>query len=312
MGWVHADRILPVSAYTQLARKSLPQTIDALVADLPSYEATARAAYARLTAGDYQEHTLPFDEAQALSPILRPVTFRDAYAFRQHVVTSRRNRGLEMIPEFDQFPVFYFSNPNAFQGAGPVQVMPEHLRQLDFELEVAIVLGKGGRNLKATDADTHCFGLMCLNDWSARGLQMDEMKLNLGPAKGKDFATSLGPVLVTLDALEANRVAPPAGHVGMAWDLQMACTVNGRPESSGTLGSMDWTFAEILERVSYGVEVFPGEVIGSGTVGTGCLLELNGTRKLADPTYQPYWLQPGDTVAVTVECLGTLHNQITS
>ncbi|MBX3101445.1 MAG: fumarylacetoacetate hydrolase family protein [Bacteroidetes bacterium] len=312
MGFVHDGLLLPAHIAQQLSGSRLPATIDALVANLDIYEAVCRKVYSNLTRGDYREHCLSFDESAALSPILRPVTLRDAYAFRQHVATSRRNRGLEMIPEFDRFPVFYFSNPYAVQGPGPVEVMPLHLDKLDYELEVAAVLGRGGKNLKASEADAHIFGLMCMNDWSARGLQMEEMKLNLGPAKGKDFATSLGPVLVTLDELEERRVAAPPGHTGSAWNLRMTAAVNGRLESEGNLSSMDWTFAEVLERISYGVQVFPGEVIGSGTVGTGCLLELNGTRSWETPDYTPYWLQTDDQVIVSIEKLGVLRSTIVS
>src|SRR5690606_21273587 len=120
---------------------------------------------------------------------------------------------------------------------------------------------------------------MIMNDISARTLQMEEMKLNLGPAKGKDFATAIGPWLVTPDELELNKVFAPEGHKGSTYNLHMTCKVNDMQVSQGNLADMDWTFAEIIERVSYGVDVFPGDVIGSGTVGTGCFLELNGTGK---------------------------------
>ena len=139
---------------------------------------------------------------------------------------------------------------------------------------------------------------------------MEEMLLNLGPAKGKDFATTIGPWLVTLDELEEFEVAPKENHVGKAWDLKMACKVNDLQVSAGNLGDMDWTFAEIIERASYGVELYPGDVIGSGTVGTGCFLELNGTGKLNDPNYAEQWLKDGDVVEMEFDGLGTLTNTI--
>ena len=149
-----------------------------------------------------------------------------------------------------------------------------------------------------------------MNDLSARRLQMEEMLLNLGPAKGKDFATTIGPWLVTLDELQEFEIEAKEGHVGKAWNLKMICTVNGVQVSEGTLGDMDWTFAEIIERASYGVDLYPGDVIGSGTVGTGCFLELNGTGKFNNADYQEQWLQNGDVVEMEMDGLGTLSNTI--
>ncbi len=245
---------------------------------------------------------IPLGEAELLAPIPRPASMRDGYAFRQHVETARRNRGVEMIPEFDRFPVFYFTNHQAVTGPGAVKVMERHLEKLDFELECAIVIGKEGRNIPASDADEYVAGYMVMNDWSARVFQMEEMKLNLGPAKGKDFATSLGPYLVTTDELAERRIP---GERGDRYDLEMTCTVNGIQVSGGNLKDMTWTFAQIIERVSYGVTVYPGDVIGSGTVGTGCFLELNGSGVTNDQ-----WLQPGDTVVCTIDLLGSLENTI--
>lgn len=237
-----------------------------------------------------------------LAPIPRPTSMRDGYAFRQHVETARKNRGLEMIPEFDQFPVFYFTNHQAVVGPGDVRVMPRHLEKLDFELEAAIVVGRRGRNVKAADADKYVFGLTIMNDLSARVLQMDEMKLSLGPAKGKDFATAIGPYLVTLDELEDKTKRGPNGN---SYDLAMKAFVNDVQVSSGNLADMNWTFAQILERVSYGVDIFPGDVIGSGTVGTGCFLELNGSGITKNQ-----WLQVGDVVRLEIDRLGVLENKM--
>jgi len=238
---------------------------------------------------------------QPLAPIPRPVSMRDGYAFRQHVATARRNRGLEMIPEFDLFPVTYFTNHLAVTGPGEVLVQDHHLVRLDFELEVAIVTGRPLKNATLEEADEAIFGFMVMNDWSARMLQMEEMKLSLGPCKGKDFATSLGPWLVTKD--EVNLERTPAGEVLHA---AMTCDVNGHRLSEGNAGTMNWTFAQILQRTSYGIQMQPGEVIGSGTVGTGCLLELNGS-KVTDNL----WLKAGDEVVMEIEGLGRLVNTIT-
>src|SRR6476661_286939 len=225
----------------------------------------------------------PFIDADLLAPVPFPSSCRDGYAFRQHVAAARRNRRVDMIPEFDQYPIFYFTNHHSIKGPGEIFCMPDHFEKLDFELEVAIVICKHGKNIKAEEADEYIGGLMIMNDLSARRLQMEEMVLNLGPAKGKDFATTTGPWLVTLDELQQFEVPAKEGHVGKNWNLKMVCRVNGVQVSEGNLGDMDWTFAEIIERASYGVDLYPGDIIGSGTVGTGCFLELNGTAKLANP-----------------------------
>jgi fumarylacetoacetate (FAA) hydrolase len=246
--------------------------------------------------------SVPLSSATLLAPIPRPPSMRDGYAFRQHVETARRNRGLEMIPEFDQFPVFYFTNHQAVVGPGPVMVRPRHLERLDFELEAAIVIGKEARDVAAKDADAIIFGMTIMNDFSARVLQMDEMKLSLGPAKGKDFATGLGPWLVTMDELAP---ATKASNVGSKFDLGMRAFVNGVQVSNGNVIDMTWTFAQILERAAYGVTLYPGDVIGSGTCGTGCFLELNGSKITKDQ-----WLQRGDVVALEIDRLGRLENTI--
>lgn len=255
---------------------------------------------------------VPLEGLQLLSPVPFPTSCRDGYAFRQHVAAARRNRKVEMIPEFDQYPIFYFTNHHSVLGPGDVACMPDHFEKLDFELEAAIVICKHGRNIKAEAADAYIGGLMIMNDLSARRLQIEEMLLNLGPAKGKDFATTVGPWLVTLDELKQYETAPKEGHVGKAWKLNMVCRVNGVEVSRGNLGNMDWTFAELIERASYGVDLYPGDIIGSGTVGTGCFLELNGTGKLENPDYAEQWLQAGDVVDMDIDALGTLSNTITA
>jgi fumarylacetoacetate (FAA) hydrolase len=252
----------------------------------------------------------PVKDYTLLAPVPHPTSCRDGYAFRQHVASARKNRGVEMIKEFDQYPIFYFTNHNAVQGPGDIYCMPDHFQQLDFELEVAIVIGKEGRNIKAKDADAYIAGFTIMNDLSARKLQMEEMLLNLGPAKGKDFSTVIGPWLVTPDELSSYLVPAQQGHVGNNYNLSMNCWVNDELVSTGNVKDMDWTFAEIIERCSYGVTIFPGDVIGSGTVGTGCFLELNGTGKLHDPGFVPQWLQPNDSVKMTIDGLGTLVNTI--
>ena len=242
-------------------------------------------------------------ETLLISPVPDPVSCRDGYAFRQHVESARRGRGLPMIPEFDEFPVFYFTNHLAISGPGEIHVMEKALDRLDFELEVAIVIGKEGRNIPANQADDYIFGYMIMNDWSARELQTQEMKMNLGPAKGKDFATTLGPYLVTRDELKSHLIPGPNGE---KYNLRMKAFHNGKQVSDGNLKDMNWSFGQIIERASYGVTLRPGEVIGSGTVGTGCYMELNLTT-LKD---NPVWIKPGDDFALEVDSLGRLENTI--
>jgi fumarylacetoacetate (FAA) hydrolase len=255
--------------------------------------------------------THKLEEVKLLAPIPRPNSLRDAYAFRQHVETSRRNRGLEMIKEFDDFPVFYFSNHNAIFGPSDnIQCMPSHFEKLDYELEIAILIGKEGINVKTKNAKEYIAGFMIMNDMSSRGLQMKEMKLNLGPAKGKDFASVLGPYLVTPDELSGNIINEDDS--GCNYDLEMTCSVNGKLLSKGNIKDMDWSFEKIIERVSYGATIYPGDIIGSGTVGTGCLLEINGTNKLKHSDFTELWLKENDLVEMEIEKLGKITNKIIS
>ncbi|MBP6624269.1 MAG: fumarylacetoacetate hydrolase family protein [Chitinophagaceae bacterium] len=287
----------------------LPSTMRDFLKDWDTNLALAREAEATINTNNIQPD-IAYDQAQILAPVPEPASCRDGYAFRQHVAAARRNRKVDMIAEFDQYPIFYFTNHQAIQGPGDIVCMPDHFQKLDFELEVAIVVSKKGRNIKAAEADNYIGGYMIMNDMSARTLQMEEMLLNLGPAKGKDFSTVIGPMLVTPDELEPYKVACKPNHVGNSYNLKMRCTVNGIEVSSGNVDQMDWTFAEILERCAYGVDIMPGDVIGSGTVGTGCFLELNGTGLLNDPNYKVQWLQAGDVVEMEIDQLGLLSNTI--
>jgi fumarylacetoacetate (FAA) hydrolase len=245
---------------------------------------------------------LPASRVQLLAPVPHPASVRDGYAFRQHVETARRNRGLEMIPEFDQFPVFYFTNHQAIIGPGELRVGGRRLERLDFELEVAAIIGREVRNPTLEEADRAIVGFTILNDFSARALQMEEMRLNLGPAKGKDFATALGPYLVTREELGDQLEASPRGNVLHA---AMTASVNGIQVSEGNADQMSWTFAEITMRAGDGVTLHPGDVIGSGTVGTGCFLELNGSKVTNNQ-----WLHPGDEISLSIEGLETLTNVV--
>jgi fumarylacetoacetate (FAA) hydrolase len=295
---------------TQVCHPDLPSTINGFLQNWDHYCAILKQAEDQIVSGALAITSIPYEDAQLLAPVPKPASCRDGYAFRQHVAAARRNRKVEMIAEFDQYPIFYFTNHQAIQGPGAITCMPDHFQKLDFELESAIVVKKRGRNISAKNADEYIAGYMIMNDMSARTLQMEEMLLNLGPAKGKDFSTVIGPILVTPDELEPYKVSPKPNHVGNNYNLPMKCWVNGIQVSEGNMGDMDWTFAEILERCAYGADIMPGDVIGSGTVGTGCFLELNGTGLLNDPNYKVQWLQEGDVVEMEIEALGKLSNTI--
>jgi fumarylacetoacetate (FAA) hydrolase len=296
---------------TNTANPELPGTMREMLNNWEQFSPVARQTEKDILSG--KNTVVPyatFATAEIMAPVPQPTSCRDGYAFRQHVAAARRNRKVDMIAEFDQYPIFYFTNHNAVQGPGEIKCMPDHFEKLDFELEAAIVIGRKGRNIRAEEADDYIAGYMIMNDMSARTLQMEEMLLNLGPAKGKDFSTVIGPMLVTPDELEQYKIPAKPGHIGNNYNLAMKCWVNGKELSAGNMGDMDWTFAEIIERCAYGVDVLPGDVIGSGTVGTGCLLELNGTGLLNDPNYQVQWLKKGDVVEMAIDGLGHLKNTI--
>jgi len=233
------------------------------------------------------------------APIPSPPSVRDFYAFEQHVRTARQRRGLEMDPDWYELPVFYFTNPAAIVGPFDDVAVPPGTEQLDYELEVAAVVGMGSADLDPDQAERHIAGFCVMNDWSARDLQRREMRLSLGPAKGKDFASTLGPFLVTPDELEPYRK-------GKAYDLAMTATVNGREYSRASLADIHWSFGEMLAYASRGTRVVPGDVIGSGTCGTGCILELALVH--GEEAYP--WLRPGDEVALEVEHLGRVVNRV--
>lgn len=238
------------------------------------------------------------DEVQLGPPVSPVISLRDFYAFEQHVKTARAQRGREMIPEWYEIPVFYYSNPRTVIGHEEPLVAPTHGTDLDFELEIGAVIGVEGRDIPAERAGEYIVGYTILNDWSLRDVQRREMKVGLGPAKGKDFATSLGPYLVTTEELEDRRTE-------RGFDLEMVARVNGTEYSRGNLRTQTHSFGAMVARASEGVTLYPGDILGSGTVGTGCILELT-------PEKVGGWLQPGDLVELEVERLGVLRNRVVS
>jgi fumarylacetoacetate (FAA) hydrolase len=224
-------------------------------------------------------------------------SIRDFYAFEQHVKTCRKQRGLEMVPLWYQIPVFYFSNSACVLHDGDDVTAPRGSQALDYELELACVIGAEASNLPADDSAMECVaGFTIMNDWSARDIQRAEMAVGLGPSKSKDFATSLGPEIVPFSQLR-DRYRDGRMH------LEMSALVNGKEYSRGNSGAMYWTWPQLLAHASSDTVLRPGDVLGSGTVGTGCILELT-------PEAVGGWLKAGDVVELTVECLGTLRNHV--
>jgi len=218
--------------------------------------------------------TVALETAQLLAPIPHPPAVRDFYAFEEHV----RNARMTPVPkEWYELPVFYFSNPAAIYGPGDEITKPPETNELDYELEVAAIMG----------AEGEIGGFTIMNDWSARDLQRAEMRVGLGPSKGKDFATSLGPILVTPDEFDGSSAT-------------MVARVNGEERSRGELGDMHHSWEAIVAHAARNTRLLPGDVLGSGTVGTGCILELGDGR----------WLQPGDVVELEVEGIGVLRNTV--
>jgi 2-keto-4-pentenoate hydratase/2-oxohepta-3-ene-1,7-dioic acid hydratase in catechol pathway len=238
---------------------------------------------------------IPMKHVQLTAPLPKPTSFRDFVAFETHVKNATKRSGDTVAAEWYEMPIFYFSNPNAMRGPGEEVKRPSRCTRLDYELELACVIGKEGKNITASEAEDYIFGYTILNDWSARDIQMKEMKVLLGPAKGKDFATSIGPYIVTKEELEPYRV-------GQRFDLEMTAKVNGEVLSKGNFKDIYYTFGDMIERASEDVTLYPGDIIGSGTVGFGCLMELGAEVHR--------WLEPGDEVELTITGLGSLRNKI--
>ncbi|MGH7144225.1 MAG: fumarylacetoacetate hydrolase family protein [Planctomycetota bacterium] len=274
--WTSLDELVPVPGFAALLQQALAKAPD----DPP------RGRFAR-----------PLKPWKFFPPVTAPRSFRDFYAFESHVKTCREKRGLKMVPEWYELPVFYFSNPGSLIGADAPVRAPHGCRELDYELELGIVIGREGRDIPPEKAWEHIAGFTIVNDFSARDLQRKEMAVGLGPAKGKDFATAVGPYLVTLDELRDRIDA--AGRIHLA----MTAKVNGRELSRGDAASMHFTWPQLIAQASRDATLFPGDLIGSGTVGSGCILELG-------PENTGGWLKPGDVVELEIEKLGCLRTPI--
>jgi len=220
------------------------------------------------------------------TPIARPPSVRDFYAFEAHVKKGFEKRGEPMPREWYEIPVYYRSGNHNIIGTDEDVLWPRFTEKFDYELELAAVIGRNGTNLSASDAGSYIAGYMVMNDFSARDIQRREMRVRLGPAKGKEWCTALGPVLVTAD------------EVGDPYNLTMTARINGEEWSRGNSGTIYWKFEQMIEFLTEDDTVFPGDVLGSGTVGTGCGLELDR------------WVKPGDVMELEIEKIGVLRNRV--
>ena len=246
--------------------------------------------------GDDDDALLAAADLSFGSPLLRPPSLRDFYAFERHVGTMWARRGGEIPEAWFRLPIFYFSNVSEIRGTGDPVWAPGGSHELDYELEVAALVDTPARDLTADHAEEVIGGYTILNDWSARDLQRDETTVRLGPAKGKDFATTLGPWLVTPDELADRRS-------GTGFELEMTATVNGTETSRGSWSSVHFSFGQMLERASADVQLRAGDILGSGTVGGGSLLEIR------EETIGRF-LEPGDDVVLRIERLGELRSPV--
>lgn len=281
-GVLHNGRVLPLNYPTLLE----------LLQD-PNGMAKARQVL------ESDERGLPLNEVKLLTPVPNPPTMRDFYAFEQHVAAARAKRNLGMIPEWYEIPTFYFTNTSEIYGHDEPIPYPVGSKELDIELEIACVIGREGKDILVEEAGDYIAGYTIMNDWSARDFQRLDMKLNLGPGKGKDFATSLGPWLVTPDDLAARRTGSGASE---RYDMTMLARVDGKEISRGNFKQIYYSFPQMIAYASRNVRLRPGDVLGSGTVGTGCLLEIG--------TGVHPWFQPGETVELEIDGIGILRNTI--
>lgn len=238
----------------------------------------------------------PVAEYRHRIPVPEVHSIRDFYAFEEHVKAGRAMRNLEMIPEWYEFPVFYYSGISSLYADREDVRYPNYSNALDFELELGFIIGRKGINIAKEDAMDHVLGVTIVNDWSARDIQRKEMKLNLGPAKSKDFATSIGPAIMTLDSLMERRES--SGN----FDIALQAHVNGKKYSESNLNTIYHNIDSMIERASMSTMLYPGDLIMTGTAGTGCILEL-GAEKYG-------WIQRNDRVTLTADGIGTLTNRV--
>lgn len=257
--------------------------------------------------------THSLDEVTLLAPLPNPRSFRDYIGFEMHMLNASKSFGHKIGEAWYEMPIFYFTNHHAIYGPDDEIKRPAKETKLDIELEMAVIIGKKGADIKAGEADDYIFGYTVFNDWTARAIQKREMEIPLGPHKGKDFANAIGPCIVTKDEMEKYSV-PFSGSFfkaplkipdvkGDRFDLKMTSRINGQTICEGNYKTVYYTFPQMMERASEnGVSLMPGDILGSGTVGWGSLIENNFE------VHRP--LEPGDVVELEIEGIGVLRNKV--
>jgi 2-keto-4-pentenoate hydratase/2-oxohepta-3-ene-1,7-dioic acid hydratase in catechol pathway len=252
-------------------------------------------------------------DVQLLAPLPNPRSVRDYIGFEQHMLNASKSFGHKVGEAWYEMPIFYFTNHQAVYGPEDAIKRPEKEIKMDLELEIAVVMGKKGHDIKAENADGYIFGYTIFNDWTARFIQKREMEVPLGPHKGKDFANAFGPCIVTKDEFEQYRCSISREihpehltmplSTGDRFDLKMTSKINGQTICEGNYKTVHWTFPQMIERASENnVAMMPGDILGSGTVGWGSLVENNFT------VHRP--LEPGDVVELEIEGIGILRNKV--
>lgn len=288
-GWLTQDGVVDMHA---LSNGVLPADMLSFIDDHERYVSLIQD-------NDWQnaEPTYALDAVTLLAPLPNPRSFRDYIGFEQHLKNASSKFGHQIAPEWYEMPIFYFTNHQAIYGPNQDIPRPMGETRLDYELELGCVIGRPGENIRADQADDHIFGYTIFNDFTARAIQAREMKCNLGPAKGKDFANAIGPYIVTKDEL-----APLRDETGR-YNLRMTSRINGQTICDGNYNTVHYTFGQMIERASENhVTLHPGDMLGSGTVGWGSLIETNFEAHRA--------LEPGDVIELEIDGLGTLKNQI--
>ena len=285
VGFVDLGNNQAVDCAAVLGRLGIAEPL-ALAVDLIAYNTEQSGALAQ-GVRELERQDAPrwgLDEVVFLPPV-EATSLRDFIAFEEHIRAARGRRGADVPPAWYKMPVYYKGNYRSLLGHGQLLTWPRYSQRMDYELELACVIGKEGIDISEDGAGAYIGGYTVMNDWSARDIQMEEMSVGLGPAKGKDFATSLGPWVVTPDEFN------PA-------DARMTARINGELWSEGNIGQIHWSFPQMISHASMDETLYPGDVLGSGTVGGGCGLELDR------------WLQAGDVVELEVEGIGTLRNRV--
>ncbi len=286
IGWLQSEGVVEM----KLADKRLPATMLAFIDRHEKYFKIIEGL------GDVQPH-YPLSEVRLLAPLPNPRSFRDYIGFETHMKNASKTFGHAIAQEWYEMPIFYFTNHHGIFGPGDDIPRPAGETRLDLELELACILGKRGKDIKAEAADEHIFGYTVFNDWTARAIQAREMKVPLGPHKGKDFANAIGPCIVTKDEMRQY-----LGGNGR-FNLRMSAKINGTQICDGNYNTVHYTFGQMMERASEnGVTMMPGDILGSGTVGWGSLIENNFS------VHRP--LEPGDVVELEIEGIGVLRNQV--